>query len=84
MHNKNPDLFEQFTPQNRKDWRDWLAVNHDRAKGVWLVFYKKQSGQVKITYAEAVEEALCFGWIDNRAHKLDADHYLLKFAPPAA
>jgi len=77
---KNEGL-ERFTPQSRQEWREWLATNHDKTKGVWLVFYKASSGQVQFTYEEAIEEALCFGWIDGRPNKLDEDRYLQRFLP---
>jgi uncharacterized protein YdeI (YjbR/CyaY-like superfamily) len=81
MTGHKKDLFERFTPQSRQDWRNWLQANHDKAKGVWLVFFKKHSGQAKLTYSDAVEEALCFGWIDNRPNKLDEERYLQQFSP---
>ena len=70
------DSFKRLTFQSRQDWRNWLQANHDKVKAIWLVFYKKHSGKAKLSYAEAVEEALCFGWIDNRTNKLDSERYL--------
>ncbi len=49
----------------RKEWRSWLANNHDKEKEIWLIFYKKSSGKPRIPYNDAVEEALCYGWIDS-------------------
>jgi uncharacterized protein YdeI (YjbR/CyaY-like superfamily) len=54
-----------FLAETRADWRQWLSENHLTASSVWLHFYKKSSGKPHLSYAEAVEEALCFGWIDS-------------------
>jgi len=62
----------------RAAWRSWLERNHATQSGVWLVFYKPGKG---LTYDEAVEEALCFGWIDSLIKRLDAERYLRKFTP---
>lgn len=71
-------------PGTLAEWRDWLAANHDRAVGVWLVYYKKFSGKASITYEAAVEEALCFGWVDSKGNKLDDERTMLYFAPRQA
>lgn len=68
-------------PLTRADWRAWLAENHARPDGVWLVSYKKATGKPRFDYGEAVEEALCFGWVDSKPNKLDAERSLLWFAP---
>ncbi len=52
-------------PKTRDAWRDWLSEHHQQAAGVWLVTYKKATGKPRIDYDEAVEEALCFGWVDS-------------------
>ena len=62
-------------------WRQWLAANHDKVDEVWLVFYKKHTGQSGLTNDEAVEEALCFGWIDSIIKRLDDDRYVRKVTP---
>ena len=62
-------------------WRAWLHKNHASAPGVWLQFAKKGSGVRSVTYAEAVEAALCYGWIDGQAQRLDETHYLQRFTP---
>ena len=67
-----PDAHPQFQPASRAAWRQWLAAHHASAPGAWLVYCKKASGLPSLTYAEAVEEALCFGWIDSHPRKLDA------------
>jgi uncharacterized protein YdeI (YjbR/CyaY-like superfamily) len=64
-----------------KEWRKWIAANHDTSNGVWLQFFKKDSGEKTVTYAEALEEALCYGWIDGQANKYDATSYIQKFTP---
>lgn len=68
-------------PKNRKQWRQWLEKNHATAPGVWLIYYKKESGKTRVSYAESVEEALCFGWIDSLPRKLDDHRSMLKFTP---
>jgi uncharacterized protein YdeI (YjbR/CyaY-like superfamily) len=68
--------------RNRGEWRHWLGHNHDKEKkGIWLVFYKKGSGQSSLDYEDAVEEALCFGWIDSIIKKIDTEKYVRKFTP---
>ncbi len=68
-------------PLTRDEWRAWLQENHERAPNVWLISYKKGTGKRAFTYEEAVEEALCFGWVDSTAGKLDAERSMLYFAP---
>jgi uncharacterized protein YdeI (YjbR/CyaY-like superfamily) len=62
-------------------WTDWLAEHHAGSSGLWLKIAKKGSAVAGVTYPEAVEAALCFGWIDGQARRLDADHYLQRFTP---
>jgi uncharacterized protein YdeI (YjbR/CyaY-like superfamily) len=66
---------------DRQAWRNWLQQNHDRSSGVWLVYYKVNSGKPSIRYSEAVKEALCFGWIDSKAKSLDDARYMQIFTP---
>lgn len=68
-------------PLSREEWREWLQANHARTTGVWLVLYKKATGKPRFEYGDAVEEALCFGWVDSKPNKLDAERTLLWFAP---
>ena len=63
------------------DWRAWLRKHHKTRREVWLVYYNKASGKPRISYDDAVEEALCFGWIDSQAAKLDADRFAQRFTP---
>ena len=66
---------------DRSGWRKWLLKNHLKEKSVWLIIYHKQSKKKTIYYPEAVEEALCFGWIDSKPNKRDSESYYLYFAP---
>lgn len=66
---------------NRKEWREWLEKNHTSFDEVWLIYYKKQSGKPRIAYADAVEEALCFGWIDGKIKRINEDYYIQRFTP---
>ena len=68
-------------PETRLAWRIWLEQNHTRLKGVWVISYKKNAGKPRFEYDEAVEEALCFGWIDSKPNKLDHERSMLWFAP---
>jgi len=65
----------------RKNWRSWLAKHHTRAKEIWLVYYKKNSGKPRIAYNDAVEEALCYGWIDSILKPIDDEKYAQRFTP---
>jgi len=71
----------KFQPASRADWREWLAANHRTSSGVWLVMWKKRAAQPTVTYEEAVEEALCFGWIDGVLYRVDDDRTMEWFAP---
>jgi uncharacterized protein YdeI (YjbR/CyaY-like superfamily) len=66
---------------NPKDWRRWLKKHYKTEKEIWLVYYKKASGKPRIAYNDAVEEALCFGWIDSIAKKLDEERTAQRFSP---
>ena len=70
-----------FYAPNRKAWRAWLMKNHAKEQGVWLIYYKKSSGKSRVSYDDAVEEALCFGWIDSIMHPVDEHKYKQKFTP---
>ncbi len=67
--------------ENREDWRKWLADNFENANDVWFVFPSKSSGEKSVTYNDAVEEALCFGWIDSTIKALDKEHKIQHFTP---
>lgn len=66
------------------EWRAWLEQNGDSARDIWLVLYKKSSGKGGLAFMEALEEALCFGWIDSQMKGLDAESYALRFTPRRA
>ena len=66
---------------NRKDWRAWLEKHFDREREIWLVFPKKSSGKPRISYNDAVEEALCFGWIDSKVKNIDETNSAQRFSP---
>lgn len=68
-------------PDSRAEWRAWLERHHTRTDGVWLITWKKATGRPRVEYDEAVEEALCFGWIDSKPGKLDGERSMLWFAP---
>jgi uncharacterized protein YdeI (YjbR/CyaY-like superfamily) len=67
--------------KNRREWRKWLAKNHDKCAEIWLVYYKKDSGMPRVPYEDAVEEALCFGWIDGKIKKIDEACFAQRFTP---
>lgn len=75
------DTFESVHAQDRRAWRKWLEKNHASAKGVWLEYFKKSSGKPSVTVEEAVEEALCFGWIDSKMKPIDAERFRQVFTP---
>jgi uncharacterized protein YdeI (YjbR/CyaY-like superfamily) len=75
---------ERFQPDTLADWREWLATNHARPAGVWLVTWKAGAPGRTITYEESVEQALCFGWVDSQAKGLDTERTMLWFAPRRA
>jgi uncharacterized protein YdeI (YjbR/CyaY-like superfamily) len=75
------DEAERVHPSTRAAWREWLASNHDSAAGVWFVSWRKHAGKSGPGYEDAVEEALCFGWIDSVGRKLDEDRTMLWFSP---
>jgi len=66
---------------NRQQWRSWLAKNYRTATEIWLVYYKRHSGKPRIPYNDAVEEALCYGWIDSINKTLDHDRTAQRFSP---
>jgi len=65
----------------RAAWRKWLSQHHDRETEVWLIFYKRHTGKPRVEYDDAVEEALCFGWIDSLVKRVDDECYMQKFTP---
>ena len=74
----------QLCVTNGDDWRSWLKENHATEKEIWLVFFKKHADKPSIPYEDAVEEALCFGWIDSIVRRIDDERYSRKFTPRKA
>ena len=68
-----------FTPTSRQEWRQWLQEHHKSTESIWLIYYKKQSNKPSISYSDAVDEALCFGWIDSKVKSKDQDSYMQFF-----
>lgn len=75
------EITETFSPQSSSQWKKWLQFNHSKKKEIWLVFYKKGTGKQKISYGDAVDEALCWGWIDGVEKGLDEERFVLRFTP---
>jgi uncharacterized protein YdeI (YjbR/CyaY-like superfamily) len=71
---------DTFYPRSRQEWREWLQDNHDIKQSVWLIYYKKKSNIPTVIYSEAVDEALCFGWIDSKAKPLDEEKFMQFFS----
>jgi uncharacterized protein YdeI (YjbR/CyaY-like superfamily) len=74
-------ITEKLYTTSRNDWRAWLKENHVAKKEVWLVHYKRHTGKPSISYDDAVEEALCFGWIDSIIKKVDEEKFVRRFTP---
>jgi len=70
--------------KNRDEWRAWLEHNHANEKDIWLIYYKKHTQKETIFYNEAVDEALCFGWIDSIAKSIDDEKYMQRYSPRRA
>ena len=69
-----------FYPRSRQEWREWLQANHVTKQSVWLIYYKKKSNVPTVLYSDAVDEALCFGWIDSKAKPIDEEKYMQFFS----
>ena len=69
------------TPRSRKAWRRWLERHHDTHDEVWIVFFKRHTGIAGVSYDEAVEEALCFGWIDGLVRRIDDQRHMQRYTP---
>lgn len=74
------DGFPVFYASSAEAWRDYLARHHDQESRVWLIIYKRESGVASLSIEEAINEALCFGWVDSKPNKRDADSYYQFFA----
>lgn len=80
MESSRPDGFPAFYAASAQAWRQYLEQHHNELKNTWLIIFKKDSGTPSLTYEEARDEALCFGWVDSKPNKRDADSYYLFFA----
>jgi uncharacterized protein YdeI (YjbR/CyaY-like superfamily) len=75
------EIGETLYVTTRQEFRRWLQQHHSDRTEIWLVRYKKASGKPSLDYIQAVEEAICFGWIDNIEKSMDAERYALRFSP---
>ncbi|MDE6155816.1 MAG: YdeI/OmpD-associated family protein, partial [Eubacterium sp.] len=75
------ESLKTFYTSERLEWRDWLAENFEKENEIWFVFPMKDSGEKSLSYNDAVEEALCFGWIDSTIKNLDSLHRIQRFSP---
>ena len=66
---------------SRNEWRAWLRKHHKSKKEIWLIFYKKHLNKKSLAYTDAVEEALCFGWIDGQLRRIDSARHMIRFSP---
>ena len=71
---------EDYCPKDKKDWRKWLELNHDKKEAVWLIFNKKKSPDYNLSWSESVDEALCFGWIDSTKRTINDIQYKQYFS----
>lgn len=78
---KFDDTLKTIYAPNRQAWREWLEINHRSSTGIWLIYYKVKSPQPSVQYSEAVQEALCFGWIDSKVKSIDQERYQQIFTP---
>jgi uncharacterized protein YdeI (YjbR/CyaY-like superfamily) len=74
------EKIETFYPTSRQEWRKWLQENHDIKQSIWLIYYKKKSNIPTVIYSDAVEEALCFGWIDSKSKPIDEQKFMQFFS----
>ncbi len=67
--------------RNRQEWRKWLSKNHNGERQIWILAYKRHTGKGGLLYGDALDEALCFGWIDSRLRRIDDERHMWRFAP---
>lgn len=70
--------------RDRSEWRSWLEKYHNKLDEVWMIFYKVHTGKPCVPYDDAVEEAICFGWIDGKIRRIDDEKYMIRFTPRRA
>ena len=75
------EITDTLRVDHRAAWRAWLKKNYKTKKEIWLIYYRKSSGKPRIPYNDAVEEALCFGWIDSNVKTLDEERFAQRFSP---
>ncbi len=75
------EITKKLYVTDRMQWRSWLSKHHNSEKEIWLIYYRKSSGKKRIPYEEAVQEALCYGWIDSTAKGIDSEKYAQRFSP---
>ncbi|MCC7551372.1 MAG: YdeI/OmpD-associated family protein [Methanobacterium sp.] len=75
------DQLELYYARDREEWHSWLSENHETSPGVWLIYHKKNSKKTSVSYEDAVQEALSFGWIDSKVNALDEERYMQVFTP---
>jgi uncharacterized protein YdeI (YjbR/CyaY-like superfamily) len=75
------EIGKTLTVTDREQWRSWLAKHHAREREIWLIYHRKSSGRPRIPYNDAVEEALCYGWIDSIVKGIDGERYAQRFSP---
>ena len=75
------DDVEVVEVEERAGWREWLERNHETARAVWLVTWKKPTGKPRVAYDAAVDEALCFGWVDSKSRSVDDERTSIYFTP---
>ncbi len=80
-YTKTMKVSKTLETASRAEWRKWLRQNYRSAKEIWLVYYRKGTGKPRIAYNDAVEEALCFGWIDSNVMTLDEERFAQRFSP---
>ena len=71
----------EIHPKTRAGWRSWLEKNHAKCDGVWLIYYRASTGKRRLSWEDAVREALCFGWIDSKVKPIDGERYKQIFTP---
>jgi len=76
-----PEITETYRARSRSAWRSWLRKNHQRKTEIWLLLYKKHVDKPGVSYPDAVEEALCFGWIDGILKRIDDESHVIRFSP---
>lgn len=74
-------MIQEIHFKSKDDFRKWLEKNHDKSIGIWMLYYKKHTNKTNIEYSDALDESLCFGWIDSIIKRIDEERYVRKFTP---